>query len=133
MFGARSMDYGTNRQHSGCKQSLNCTAHKKSGIGNRCKKKYALLSIFLDWCHNTSYGTNKKDFTRFARENPLVPEAGLEPAQDCSRGILSPLRLPIPPFGQIGGTSRIRTGDKGFADLCLTTWLRCHNISKISN
>ena len=23
--------------------------------------------------------------------------AGLEPARDCSRGILSPLRLPIPP------------------------------------
>ncbi len=31
----------------------------------------------------------------------LVPEAGLEPAQDCSRRILSPLRLPIPPFGHI--------------------------------
>ena len=23
----------------------------------------------------------------------------------------------------IGGGTRIRTGDKGFADLCLTTWL----------
>ena len=28
----------------------------------------------------------------------LVPEAGLEPAQACTRGILSPLRLPIPPL-----------------------------------
>ena len=30
----------------------------------------------------------------------LVPEAGLEPAQGCPRGILSPLRLPIPPLRQ---------------------------------
>jgi hypothetical protein len=27
-----------------------------------------------------------------------VPEAGLEPAQAFTRGILSPLRLPIPPL-----------------------------------
>ena len=56
----------------------------------------------------------------------MVPKAGLEPAWDCSRGILSPLRLPIPPFRQFGGTTQIRTGDEGFADLCLTTWLWCH-------
>jgi hypothetical protein len=42
--------------------------------------------------------------------------------------ILSPVRLPIPPprLGVgifFGGGTRIRTGDKGFADLCLTTWL----------
>ena len=24
----------------------------------------------------------------------------------------------------VGGAARIRTGDGGFADLCLTTWLR---------
>jgi hypothetical protein len=30
----------------------------------------------------------------------VVPEAGLEPAQGCPRGILSPLRLPIPPLRQ---------------------------------
>ncbi len=28
----------------------------------------------------------------------MVPEAGLEPAQAVARGILSPLRLPIPPL-----------------------------------
>ena len=28
-----------------------------------------------------------------------MPRAGVEPARDCSRGILSPLRLPIPPPG----------------------------------
>ena len=31
----------------------------------------------------------------------LVPEAGLEPARYLYRRILSPLRLPIPPFGHI--------------------------------
>ena len=30
----------------------------------------------------------------------LVLAAGLEPAQPCDRGILSPLRLPIPPREQ---------------------------------
>ena len=30
----------------------------------------------------------------------MVPEARIELAQDYSRGILSPLRLPVPPFGQ---------------------------------
>ena len=28
--------------------------------------------------------------------------------------------------GTLGGTTRNRTGDKGFADLCLTAWLWCH-------
>ena len=29
----------------------------------------------------------------------MVPEAGIEPARPEERGILNPLRLPIPPFG----------------------------------
>ena len=28
-----------------------------------------------------------------------MPRAGVEPARGCPRGILSPLRLPIPPPG----------------------------------
>jgi hypothetical protein len=32
----------------------------------------------------------------------LVPGAGIEPARPCSRGILSPLRLPVPPPGLLG-------------------------------
>ena len=35
----------------------------------------------------------------------MVPGAGLEPARDKSRGILSPLRLPIPPPGLYRETS----------------------------
>ena len=35
----------------------------------------------------------------------LVPEAGIEPARGfCPRGILSPLRLPIPPLRHTGVT-----------------------------
>ena len=30
----------------------------------------------------------------------MVPRAGVEPARSYLRGILSPLRLPIPPPGQ---------------------------------
>ena len=33
--------------------------------------------------------------------------------------------LPVPaPYIKVGGAGRIRTADKGFADLCLTTWPR---------
>ena len=41
-------------------------------------------------------GKNPKKFTR-----NLVPLAGLEPARTLVRGILSPLRLPIPPQRRI--------------------------------
>ena len=37
----------------------------------------------------------------------LVPEVGLEPTLCFHKRILSPSRLPIPPFGHIGGTTRI--------------------------
>ena len=41
------------------------------------------------------------------------------------RGILSPVRLPVPPPRHIKleATPRFELGNKGFADLCLTTWL----------
>ena len=44
---------------------------------------------------------------------------------DKARRILSPLRLPISPPRQhfFGGDTRNRTGDEGFADPRLTTWL----------
>jgi hypothetical protein len=61
----------------------------------------------------------------------MVPRAGLEPAQTYVRRILSPLRLPISPPRHkkemsFGGGTRIRTGDQGFADPRLTTWLCRH-------
>ena len=42
----------------------------------------------------------------------VVPEAGVEPAWKLLRRILSPVRLPIPPLGQIDGDPlEIRTPD----------------------
>ncbi len=31
-------------------------------------------------------------------------------------------------FSEVGGGTRIRTGDEGFAGLCLTTWL-CRRVA----
>ncbi len=39
------------------------------------------------------------------------------------RGILSPVRLPVPPLRLVEAAPRFELGNKGFADLCLTTWL----------
>ena len=46
-------------------------------------------------CQTRAFGTLK-----ISLDYQVVPEAGLEPAQGCPRGILSPLRLPIPPLRQ---------------------------------
>ena len=45
-------------------------------------------------------------FSRFYGTGYLVLVAGLEPARMLLRGILSPLRLPIPPHQQIKTTQR---------------------------
>ena len=44
---------------------------------------------------------------------PVVPMTGLEPVRYCYRGILSPLRLPVPPPRQkVEATPRIELGIK---------------------
>ena len=67
----------------------------------------------------------------------MVPGAGIEPARPLSRGILSPLCLPISPPGRgrhllsmtvsfvriNGGGGRNRTGVDGFAIRCIATLL----------
>lgn len=45
-------------------------------------------------------GSKRMSFIYFLIES-IVPEAGLEPARGCPPGGLSPLRLPIPPLGQV--------------------------------
>ena len=46
---------------------------------------------------------------RTSSRNVMVPEAGIEPARPCGRGILSPLRLPVPPLRQrVGSIPRTR-------------------------
>ncbi len=52
------------------------------------------------------------------------------------RGILSPVRLPISPLRrhfQNEATPGFEPGDKGFAGLCLTTWLCRHTKKKAGN
>ena len=49
---------------------------------------------------NGLLGENKKITQR--SDFLLVPKIGVEPIRCCHRGILSPLRLPIPPFRHIG-------------------------------
>src|SRR5258706_10647757 len=38
-----------------------------------------------------------------AKSNPMVPGEGIEPSWSCPRGILSPVRLPIPPSRRWNG------------------------------
>lgn len=62
----------------------------------------------------------------------LVPGAGIEPARGCPRGILSPLRLPIPPPGRsLKGWGRDRTGVHGFAGRCITTLPPSHRVKSM--
>jgi hypothetical protein len=44
------------------------------------------------------------------------------------QGHLGPDFLNVPE--QVGGGGRIRTGDRGFAGPCLTTWLRRHPTTR---
>ncbi len=67
-----------------------------------------------------------------------MPEAGVEPARPEGRGILSPLRLPIPPPGPAGSTKvnrevartrpRQRQNQHRKARIC--AFLRCCSWSK---
>lgn len=52
------------------------------------------------------------------REGRAMPRVGVEPTRPCDRGILSPLRLPIPPSGRTNG----RPQD---ARRCATSVHRC--------
>ena len=58
----------------------------------------------------------------------LVPGAGIEPARCRHRGILSPVRLPVPPprHKTLEAPVGFEPTHEGFADPCLTTWLRRH-------
>ena len=56
-----------------------------------------------------------------------MPGVGFEPTSPCEPGVLSPLRMPIPPPGRNvilkEAWAGIAPAYKGFADPCLTTWL----------
>ena len=46
---------------------------------------------------NSTFLTIEQDWNP-ALQKSMVPEAGIEPARACTRGILSPLCLPVPPL-----------------------------------
>lgn len=69
------------------------------------------------------------------RSGAGVPRAGLGPARSCEREILSLLRIPISPPGQLFLVAKERTieaqagiepANSSFAENCLTTWRLRH-------
>lgn len=65
-----------------------------------------------------------------------MPGEGFEPSHSYERGILSPHRLPVPTSRQkwifilkIKAAVGIEPTNRGFADLCLATWLRRRKFS----
>ena len=66
-----------------------------------------------------------KQSLHFFLETLFVPRAGIEPARTYNiRGILSPLCLPVSPPRQNEASTRFELVNDGFANHCLTTWLR---------
>ena len=57
----------------------------------------ALISFVVFNCHWVAHKKEKGPMVSHGPLILLVPRAGLEPARGYPRGILSPLRLPIPP------------------------------------
>ena len=62
---------------------------------------------------------------------PIRPQRTLDFESSASANSATPAYLQLAPLGTKGG-NRIWTGDKGFADLCLTTWLYRHERIKSS-
>ncbi len=62
----------------------------------------------------------------FFKRKGVVPGTGVEPVRCHHRGILSPVRLPVPPPRQTKMEAPVgfEPTYKGFADPCLTTWPR---------
>ena len=52
-----------------------------------------------------------------------MPEAGLEPARSCDRGILSPLRLPVSPLRHSNLAGQISYIRAGAMSILSTEWI----------
>jgi len=61
----------------------------------------------------------------------MVRMKGLEPLQQILQEPESCASTNSATSAKHGGGTRIRTGDKGFADLCLTAWLCRHNMAGV--
>ena len=62
---------------------------------------------------------------------PIRPQRTLDFESSASANSATPAYLQLAPLGTKGG-NRIWTGDKGFADLCLTTWLYRHQLTGVA-
>ena len=60
----------------------------------------------------------------------MVLVVGLEPTRPCELRILSPVRLPFRHTSIMEVPPRFELGNKGFADLGLTTWRWYHFYNK---
>jgi hypothetical protein len=79
-FGKSQLRHPTTPIYPGCPWNLMAAIDKEKPANCYQRRAFRTIKISLDF--------------------QVVPEAGLEPAQGCPRGILSPLRLPIPPLRQ---------------------------------
>ena len=106
------------------------SAHQPIAIENRAKSANAsrseadVKSISNDFAH---YLPNEGDvLTRnLSRTDAMVDPRLLSPMSGkAEENRVSASDLRDKPGFELIGAARIRTGDEGFADLCLTTWLR---------
>src|SRR5258708_6495961 len=83
-------------------QRIGTTAHRK--------QKSSYLMHFFDV---GGFGGKVEGFYLHSDSESgiLVPEEGVEPTRPCGHRILSPARLPVPPFGHIG---RIASPESSF-------------------
>ena len=86
---------------------------KKNAMINNTHKVYAHSDF-----HATITAVTTITSKEYKSKDLLVPRAGIEPARCRQRGILSPVRLPIPP--------------PGLFELCITASLRFRYYSKLS-
>ena len=65
----------------------------------RIHKKYRRHALYPQYrpYRRSTQNVQKNTSTPYYEGLEVLPAAGLEPARCCHRGILSPLRLPIPP------------------------------------
>ena len=105
-------------------------------LNPHASQRHPLKMVCLPFHHNRLYkilSKKKASFLLVTRRNGA--EDRNRTGTDISiRRILSPLRLPVPPprhdEKKYGGGTQNRTGDEGFADLCLTAWLCRHTMER---
>ena len=96
-------------------------------LNPHASQRHPLKMVCLPFHHNRLYkilSKKKASFLLVTRRNG-AEDRNRTGTDITIRGILSPVRLPVPPPRHIKleATPRFELGNKGFADLCLTTWL----------